>query len=103
MAVTERKIPVRIKFRKSSMLVKTALLAVLVLSAAALMLLRTELKRTKQDTEAQRSEAVALEQKNSELDEKIADLGTVEGIIRIAEEELALVEKGTIIFDSVND
>lgn len=103
MAGKNTKSPIRIKVRKSSMLVKVALLAVLILSAAALLMISVELRRTEAKTDALRKQAAALEQSNSKLCRDIADLGTVDGIIRIAEEKLGLVEPGSIIFDPVND
>lgn len=103
MAGKNTRSPIRIKVRKSSMLVKVALLAVLVVSIAALLMIGTELRRTEAKTDSLRKQAAALEQSNNKLCRDIADLGTVDGIIRIAKEKLGLVEPDSIIFDPVNE
>ncbi len=94
--------PVKFHLRKSHILVKVALIAVLVLSIAALVVLQGALRETQAQTEGYRAEAAALEQGNTKLRRDIADLGTVDGIIRLAKEKLGLVEPGTVIIEPEN-
>ncbi len=94
--------PVEFHIRKSHILVKVALIAVLVLSIAALVVLQGALRQTQAQTEGYRVEAAALELDNSKLRKDIDDLGTVEGIIRLAKEKLGLVEPGTVIIEPEN-
>ncbi len=93
---------VKIHFRKSSLLVKAALIAVLILSIAALLVLRSALADTQAQTDALRAEAAQTEQANTKLRHDIAGLGTVEGIVRLAREKLGLVEPGTVIIEPEN-
>lgn len=90
---------IQIKLVRSSTLWKTLVLVVLVLSIACLMVLRAHLLEAKGEAEALRSQAAQLEQENSRLQTYVQQLGTVQGIIRIAQEELGLVQPDTIIFD----
>lgn len=90
---------IQIKLARSSTLFKVLVLVVLVLSIACLMVLRAQLLEAKGEAEALRSQAAQLEQENSRLQTYVQQLGTVQGIIRIAQEELGLVQPDTIIFD----
>ena len=47
--------------------------------------------------EALRQEAILLEQEQQRLELYISELGTVQGILRIAQERLGLVEPGSVI------
>lgn len=94
---------VRLELRRSPLLMKIVLLAVIVLSTVALITLSGALASTRENTEALRLQAAELEQENSRLQQYIDELGTVKGIIRIAQEELGLVEPGSIVFDPVED
>ena len=49
-------------------------------------------------TEKLYNRAAALEQENSSLENKIANLGTVQSVMEIAKEELGLVQPDTVIF-----
>lgn len=91
-----------VRFRKGKPVMKVALLAVLVLCITALLILRGALLKTQAETEKLRAEAAALERENSKLVQYIDELGTVQGIMRIAQEKLGLVEPDTIIFNTEN-
>lgn len=95
----------RVQFHlcKGHILVKIALIAVLVLSVAALVMLQGALRQTQAQTEGLRAEAAALEQDNSKLRRDLDDLGTVEGIIRLAKEKLGLAEPDTVIIEPENE
>lgn len=90
---------VKIKLVHSRTWVKILVLVVLVASIVCLMTLRGALLEAKGESEALRSQAAQLEQENSRLETYIQQLGTVQGIIRIAQEELGLVQPDSIIFD----
>ena len=81
-------------------IVKIALSILIVLSMVVLIGLRIETNILKQETKNLRDEAAALGRENSELDEKIDALDTIQSVIDIAKEELGLVEPGTVIFET---
>lgn len=85
-------------YRRSSTLVKCVVLAALVLSIMALMVLRHALLETERKTEELRNQAAALEQDNRELSRAISQLGTVQSVTDIAKDVLGLVDPDTIIF-----
>lgn len=89
--------PIRLRRRKSSLLVKTALIAVLVVCVAAVFVLQAALADTREQTTGLRAQAAALEQENDRLQKDIRDLGTVEGIIRLAREKLGLTVPNTVV------
>ncbi len=93
---------IQIKLARGSTLMKVLVLVVLVLSIACLMVLRANILEARGEAESLRGQAAQLEQENSRLQTYIQQLGTVQGIIRIAQEELGLVQPDSIIFD-VND
>jgi len=88
---------VKIVRRKSSALTKIVVAAAVVLSITALLTLRGAVDTTNQRTEALRQQAILLEQDNSRLLGYIQDKGTLQGIMRIAQEQLGLVEPDSII------
>ena len=98
--MTGRKNPfssIKLVFRRSRPLTKIVVLAAVVLSILALMALRGAILTTRENTEDLRSQAIELEQENSRLEQYIKELGTIRGIIRIAQEKLGLIEPDSII------
>ena len=93
---------IRLKYRRSSTLVKCMVLAMVVVCTAALLTLRFALLDTKQQLSDKRNEAAALEQENTELVEKKENLGSSSSIKEIAKEELGLVDPDTIIIEDAN-
>ena len=85
--------------RRSRLLTKVMVLVAVLLSIATLLTLLLAIHTTRAQTEALRAEAIQLERDNSRLTEYIQEMGTIKGLIRIAQEELGLVEPGTIIID----
>ena len=81
-------------------IVKIALSILIVLSMVVLIGLRIATNNLAQETEKLRDEAAALDRANSELDEKIDALDSIQSVIDIAKEELGLVEPGTVIFET---
>lgn len=90
---------VKVARRRSRLLTKVVVLAAVLLSMATLLTLLLVVRSTRAQTEALRAEAAQLEHENSRLELYIQEMGTIKGIIRIAQEELGLVEPGSIIID----
>ena len=88
---------VRLIYRRSRPATKIVVLVAVALSLLTLLALHIATGAAKAQTEQLRTEAVGLEQANSRLDLYIEQLGTIEGIIRIAQEELGLIEPGSVI------
>ena len=96
----EKKNPVKsvkVILRPSSPLLKIVVIALIVFSMAALIALRWVRNSIRTQTENMRGEAAAVEQANSDLQEKIDDLGSVQSVADIAREELGLVDPNTVI------
>ena len=90
---------VKVARRRSRLLTKVVVLAAVLLSIATLLALLLAIQSTRAQTEALKAEALQLEYENSRLELYIQELGTVKGIIRIAQEELGLIEPDSIIID----
>jgi len=99
--VEDRKI--RVVFRRGSLTLKIAVLAVVVLSMAALLLVWMYKRDAQREHDKLRDQAVSLEQENSRLQEAIDKLGTIQGIAYIAKEQLGLVDPDTIIIEPENE
>ena len=92
---------IRLVYGRSSPLLKCVVLATIVLSTAALLILRSSIRELKQTTDRLRAEAAQLEQQNQKLEKSIAELGTIQSIKRIAGEELGLVDPDSVFFEPV--
>ena len=88
---------VRLVYRKTTFLTKIVVTAAIVLSIAALLTLHVAINATNAAAENLRIQAMALEQDNRRLEQNIDTMNTVEGVIRIAQERLGLVEPDTVI------
>ncbi len=95
--MARKKVPIRVTFRKSSLLTKVAVLVAAVLSTVAVVALNASIDQAQQEYEAMRQEAAALVAENDQLSERIASLGSVESAIQIAMEQLGLVEPDTVV------
>lgn len=93
---------IRLVYRRSSLLLKCVVLATIVLSTAALITLRASILEVEARTELLRAQAAELEWSNQELQERIAELGTIQSVIRIAGEKLGLVTPDTTFFHPVD-
>lgn len=93
---------IRLVYRRTSPLVKCVVLAAIVLSAAALIMLRMSIQQSKQQQADLQQQAIALVQENRELTKNIAEMGTVESVKRIAELELGLVDPDSQFFTPSN-
>lgn len=88
----------RLVLRKSSPVTKAAILAAAVLSVVALVALYSSINRIRDQYDAMRDRAMALESGNVVLQERIDDLGSMESAIRIAMEELGLTFPDAVIY-----
>ena len=92
----------RLVYRRSPALLKLAVLVLLVLSIVTLLALRIALLQTDAQYDQLRQHAAQLEQENQQLEQNIAELGTVQSVKRIAMEELGLVDPDTTFFQPVD-
>ena len=88
----------KVIFRSGSLALKiiVAVLIVFSMAAAALRWVHTGIQAR---TGELRDEAAALEHQNSELEEKIGELGSVKSVEDIARSELGLADPNTLILD----
>ena len=89
---------IQLVFQRSSNLSKMMIIAVIVLCMGTLITLRLYTNALESKNEDLRQKAVALEQQNSELDEKMDDIDSVQRVEEIAGEELGLVHPATVVF-----
>ena len=90
----------KLVYRRSSPLVKILASAAIVFSMLAITALLWVRFGVEGETAKLREEAARLEQANAALEAKIAVLGSVQGVVQIAEEELGLVNPGTVFFET---
>lgn len=92
---------VRFVYSRSPILLKCAVLVTIVLSVAALTVLRIGIDTHKDRFDALRARAAQVEHENAEKEELIQQKDTVDGIKTIAQQELGMVEEDTEFFDVV--
>ena len=91
---------IRLVYRRSSTLLKCVVLTTIVLCTIAIITITAATKHEQRKKEAARQQGVLEQQKNDELKEDIANLGTVESIRKIAFEILGLVDPDTLIIET---
>lgn len=74
-------------------------LATIIIATVALLSLTIAISSAKNDANALRDEALALEQENAQLSEDISEFGTIKSIKDLARKLLGLVDPDTVIFD----
>lgn len=94
---------IRLVYRRSSPLLKCAVLAAVILSTVALLTIHFSINKNQQKLDHLRDQAARLEQENQQLDQYTGELGTVQSIQRIAQEELGLVDPEAVIFHTVDN
>ena len=90
---------IQLVFRPSSTLLKIVVIVLIVFSTAALIALSWVRQSIQMQTEDMRQEAVALEQRNDDLADKISILDSVQSVEQIAQEELGMVKPDTVIIN----
>ncbi len=88
---------VNIKLRPAPAALKIALIALIVFSVTALVALRWVHDGILAATAEKQAQAAALEGTNAELQEKINQAGSVQGIQDIARDQLGLVSPDTVL------
>ena len=92
----------RIKFvyRRTSNITKLIVTVAIILCMTTLIALRFSTTALENRIEDLRNKAGMLEEENSELEQKIDELGSVKSVVEIAEEELDLVQPGAVAIQS---
>lgn len=88
---------IRLVYRRGSTLAKVVILSAIVLSTAALLTLQSTIQSTQAQAEDMRSQAAKLEQENDRLQQDISELGSLDSMENIAQDELGLVDPDTVI------
>ena len=91
---------IRLVYHRSPRILKILVLVTILVSAAALLAMRSIMLGYQQQSQVLQSQAIALQQENAELTERIAELGTEDSIRRIAKEQLGLVDPNAQFFDT---
>lgn len=86
------------RLRKSSLITKLVLLAIVIYSVVAIASLQPEIAALRQEANTLAAENAATAWENQELQRQIDTMWTDESILRIARERLHLVLDGEIIF-----
>ena len=99
--MAQKKKSFKLRFQRSSPLLKCVVLATIILSIVAILTLRASIADGQGYFNDLRQEAAELEQENQQLRKNIAELGTVQSIKHIASKYLDLVDPDSIFFDPV--
>ena len=94
---------IQLVYRRSQTATKIVLILAILLSIGALVTLRLTTNDLQAKTKALQSQATDLTAANEELKEDIDNLGSVQSVVDIAEEELDLVQPGTVVFQPESD
>lgn len=89
---------IRIRFSHGSPLLKVLLIVTIIICTVSLLTLRAAITDVEAQTDLLRKQAAQLEKENHNLAQNIAQIGTVQGIKRIASQMLDLVEDGANFF-----
>lgn len=91
------------QFKRTSIWVKLAIVAICVFCIASLITIQTDINKKQAATDALRSKIVSENQTVLQLEEDLDQLGTPESARKLARERLGFVEDGEIVFyDSDN-
>lgn len=93
----------RIVYRHSPLLLKCAVLAAIVVSVAALTVIRVNIAQAKAQTEAARVQAAQAEREIEKTEQLLQQKDTVEGSKNIAKEVLGLVDQDTVFYRVVTN
>ena len=93
---------IRLVYRPSQTATKVVVILALVLSMGALVALRISTNSIKRSNEALHTQAADLTAANDELKEDISQIGSAEGAVEFAQDELGYVDPDTVIFEPEN-
>ena len=91
---------VRVVLHSGSPVTKWVLLGMVVVCTVVLIAIGVANGLEKKEAEKIRQQAIVLEQENAKLAAKIAELGSVQSIVRIAREELGMEDPDTVIIQA---
>ena len=91
------------KFRKSSLLSKVIILALIVYATVTLISLRDQIADTQASSEQLENEITSMQQQNMQLADQIEQVNTIEGVKEIARNKLGLVTEGEIVFSDIGN
>ena len=89
---------IRLVRGRSHPLTKIVVLCTIVLSSATLLTLQLALQNAQDQAQSLKDQAAYVAQQNDQLKDNISQLGSVDSVERIAEEELGLVYPDSVIF-----
>lgn len=89
---------IQLVYRRSQTATKIVVILMLVLSIGALVTLRLTTNGLQAEIRDLQAQAADLAAANEELSEDIDNLGSVQSVMDIAEEELDLVQPGTVVY-----
>ena len=90
---------VKVEIRRAPNILKIVLIALILFSIGALVAMRWVHNGIRSEIDALTHEAAAIEHANTVLEEKKEEIGSVQSIQDIAQEELGLVDPDTIVID----
>jgi cell division protein FtsL len=90
---------IKVVLHPGKLILKIMVLIMLVLCIAALLVMTLAIMEAKAEVDALRQQAALLQQENTQLQKDIANLGSVQSIIKIAMEKLGLVLPDTVIIE----
>ena len=91
------------RFRRSSLVTKILILALVAYAAVTLVTLQSQLQEKNAEADILSSQVTALEQENQRLEQAIAELDTDEGVEAVARQKLGLVKKNETVFYDVGN
>lgn len=91
---------IHFRLRRSSSAVKVVLTITILLFTAALISLRICYRQVQMRTEELRGRAAILEQENRQLKTDMEDFSSIEGVSKVAQQELGLVSPNAILFQT---
>ena len=90
---------VKVECRRAVPALKITLILLILFSTAALVALRWVHNGIREQTDKLRNEAAAVEFANEQMEEKTANLDSIQSLQDIAKEELGLVDPRTVVID----
>jgi len=91
---------IRLTYRRTNNVTKIAVAAAIVACMVTLTVLGVSIRTLQNRTEDLRQKAGVLEEANRKLNEKISELGSDKSTVQIAEEELGMVQPGSVIIQT---
>ncbi len=88
---------IRFVYRRSNNMTKTVVMAALLLSMAALLVLHGAITAAETELQEKRALAAQLEQERDKLNDSIGSLGSADSVDQIARDELGLVDPDSIV------